>query len=60
MPVYEYECDRCKGHFEVEQRITEEPLKRCNRPKCQGEVHRVVPATSFCLKGAGWFKSGGY
>lgn len=60
MPIYEYECQKCKAHFEVEQRITEEPLSRCNQPKCEGEARRVVPATSFCLKGAGWFKNGGY
>ena len=60
MPIYEYECQRCKAHFEVEQRITEEPLKTCARPGCEGEARRVVPTTSFTLKGAGWFKSGGY
>lgn len=60
MPVYEYECQKCKAHFEAEQRITEEPLKTCERPECEGEARRVVPATSFTLKGAGWFKSGGY
>jgi len=60
MPVYEYECVTCQSHFEVEQRITEEPLKRCAKPDCGGEARRVVPATSFCLKGSGWFKTGGY
>lgn len=60
MPVYEYQCSKCSTHFEVEQRITEAPLGRCIQPKCDGEARRVVPSTSFLLKGSGWFKSGGY
>lgn len=52
MPIYEYECERC-GVFEVTQRITEEPLKRC--PTCKGKVHRLISTTSFMLKGTGWY-----
>ncbi len=28
MPTYEYECERC-GRFEVDQKITDAPLKTC-------------------------------
>jgi putative FmdB family regulatory protein len=52
MPIYEYECERC-GVFEVTQRITEDPLKRC--PTCKGKVHRLISNTSFMLKGTGWY-----
>jgi putative FmdB family regulatory protein len=53
MPIYEYECESC-GRFEVTQRITEDALKTCS--KCGKPVHRLVSATSFCLKGGGWYK----
>lgn len=52
MPIYEYFCARC-GEFEVTQRITEEPLKRC--PTCRGKVRKLISASSFHLKGSGWY-----
>ena len=55
MPTYEYECTN--GHeFEVEQRITEEPLKRCKI--CRAKATRLISATNFILKGSGWFSDG--
>lgn len=52
MPTYEYQCDSC-GVFEVSQRITEDPLKKC--PTCKGKVRRLISNTSFMLKGSGWY-----
>ncbi len=52
MPIYEYRCDKC-GVFEVTQRITEDPLKKC--PTCKSKVERIISATSFVLKGSGWY-----
>ena len=52
MPIYEYKCDKC-GVFEVTQRITESALKKC--PTCKGKVERIISATSFVLKGSGWY-----
>lgn len=52
MPIYEYACDKC-GTFEVSQRITESPLRRC--PTCKGKVRKLISSTSFQLKGSGWY-----
>ena len=52
MPTYEYQCESC-GVFEVSQRITEDPLKKC--PTCKGKVRRLISNTSFMLKGSGWY-----
>jgi putative FmdB family regulatory protein len=52
MPIYEYHCKEC-GVFEVTQRITESPLAMC--PTCEGDVRRLISATSFVLKGSGWY-----
>ena len=57
MPTYEYECK--KGHrFEVQQKITEEPIKKCQVAGCTAPVLRLISKTSFVLKGHGWAKNG--
>lgn len=54
MPIYEYACEKCKSEFEVEQRITDDPVKSC--PKCRSrKVKRLISRTSFVLKGSGWY-----
>ena len=45
MPLYDYapksgKCRRCKGRFEVMQRIAEPKLKRC--PACRRPVERLI------------------
>lgn len=55
MPTYEYECNN--GHtFEVFQRITDEPLKRCK--VCRAGAKRLISAANFILKGGGWYADG--
>ncbi|PYN98390.1 MAG: FmdB family transcriptional regulator [Candidatus Rokuibacteriota bacterium] len=53
MPTYEYQCDACRRTFEVRQRITEEPLTRCD--ECGGTVRRLLSPAPFILKGDGWY-----
>ena len=54
MPVYEYACEKCKHEFEVEQRISDDPVRTC--PKCRArKVKRLISRTSFVLKGSGWY-----
>lgn len=50
MPVYEYEplaghCDKCQGHFEVVQKMSEPHLTKC--PDCGLAVRRVVSGVSI-------------
>jgi putative FmdB family regulatory protein len=52
MPIYEYECAKC-GVFEINQRITEDPLRKC--PTCRSKVKKLISNTSFQLKGSGWY-----
>ena len=56
MPVYEYRCNACHTQFELRQKFSDPPADRC--PKCGGTVRKIVSATSFSLKGAGWFGDG--
>ncbi|HXG14737.1 MAG TPA: FmdB family zinc ribbon protein [Calidithermus sp.] len=53
MPTYEYECTQCHRRFEVWQRITAEPLSRCEA--CGGALRRLLSPAPFILKGEGWY-----
>ena len=49
MPLYDYapksrRCARCKGRFEVMQRVAEPKLKRC--PTCRKPVERLISPVS--------------
>ena len=62
MPIYEYECDACGERVEVMQKLGERPQKQC--PACKlNRLRKLVSASAFRLKGAGWyetdFKKGG-
>jgi putative FmdB family regulatory protein len=53
VPVYEYECTKCNEKFEIMQKITDDPLKKCN--SCGGKLKKLITNTSFVLKGSGWY-----
>lgn len=56
MPVYEYKCSACERIFEMQQKISDPPLKTCS--ECGGEVKKLVSASAFHLKGGGWYADG--
>lgn len=54
MPIYEYECTSCHHHFDLMQKIGDEPTKQC--PQCfQNSAVRQISAAGFQLKGSGWY-----
>jgi putative FmdB family regulatory protein len=56
MPIYEYRCTTCGEEFEILQRISDRPLRRCRR--CKGKLEKLISRSSFMLKGGGWYKHG--
>ena len=55
MPIYEYACPECGHEFETMQKVSEPRLTDC--PSCDGQkLKKKVSATSFTLKGSGWYK----
>ena len=52
MPLYEYECPK-DGRFEVIQKFSDKPLKKC--PKCGKPVEKLASAPAFQFKGTGWY-----
>ena len=55
MPIYEYKCLKCSQQFEILQKISEDPLKKCQ--ECGGEVKKQISAPAFRLKGSGWYET---
>ncbi|MEO8649185.1 MAG: zinc ribbon domain-containing protein [Acidobacteriota bacterium] len=55
MPIYEYQCKKCKSHFEKRQSVSEEPLKKCEN--CGGELEKQWSLSGFQFKGEGWYVS---
>lgn len=53
MPIYEYECRKCKAHTEVLQKMTDKPLSKCR--KCGGRLEKQWSATGFQFVGSGWY-----
>lgn len=57
MPTYSYVCDACGGSFELEQRIIEDPIKKCTL--CgKPQARRQIVSGNFILKGGGWYSDG--
>src|SRR5882724_2343977 len=53
MPIYEYECLKCKTHIEVLQKASDKPPAKCT--KCGGKLERVASAPAIQFKGSGWY-----
>ena len=54
MPIYEYQCARCKTLFEEFRSIHDSTLPPC--PSCaKRKVERLISSTSFQLRGTGWY-----
>lgn len=53
MPIYEFECRKCKAHLEVFQKLSDKPPAKCR--KCGGRLEKLVSASAFQFKGTGWY-----
>jgi len=53
MPIYEFECRKCKAHLEVFQKMNDKPPVKCS--KCGGRLERLHSAPAIQFKGSGWY-----
>src|SRR5574341_1478127 len=53
VPIYEYQCEACDHKFEVIQKVSDRPIKKC--VLCKGKVHKVLSAPGLLFKGSGWY-----
>lgn len=56
MPMYEYQCDRCKEVVEYIQKFSDPPMTECEA--CGGALSKLLSAPSFHLAGGGWYADG--
>lgn len=56
MPIYEYQCEKCRHHLEALQKISDKPLREC--PECgKHTLKRLLSAPLFRLAGSGWYET---
>jgi putative FmdB family regulatory protein len=53
LPLYEYECTKCKRHFERLQKFSDKPAKLC--PNCGAPAQRLISSPAIQFKGTGWY-----
>ena len=60
MPLYEYQCPKCKDNIEILQRGFEEKkppfCTKCSKNKKLVIMKRMISRNEFHLKGDGWYK----
>ncbi len=56
MPIYEYKCPSCSKKFEEWVKNSEES-EQAVCPDCDVSSPRVLSATTFILKGCGWYST---
>lgn len=55
MPLYEYQCRKCKHKFEKIQKFSDKPIRKC--PECGGPVEKLTSLSAVQFKGSGWYKT---
>jgi len=54
VPIYEYQCRKCKHRFERIQQFSDPPIKKC--PQCRGgRVEKLMSSPAVHFKGSGWY-----
>jgi putative FmdB family regulatory protein len=53
MPIYEYQCTKCREVCEVLQKAKDKPPEKC--PKCGGPVVKRISSPAIQFKGNGWY-----
>ena len=58
MPIYDYECGRCKRQYEYFHNGSSDKKAKC--PHCGSQDPKKLPSkkTSHVLKGKGWARDG--
>ena len=53
MPIYEFECRKCKAKLEVFQKMDAKQPTKCR--SCGGRLDRLQSAPAIQFKGSGWY-----
>jgi putative FmdB family regulatory protein len=55
VPLYEYECVKCKERVEIIQKFSDPPYSIC--PKCGGDMKKLFSSPAIQFKGSGFYKT---
>jgi putative FmdB family regulatory protein len=53
VPLYEYQCRKCRRRTEKIESVSGPHLRKC--PHCGASVERLLAAPAIQFKGAGWY-----
>jgi putative FmdB family regulatory protein len=53
VPLYEYQCRKCRRRTERIEKVSGPSLKKC--PHCGARVDRMQSAPAIQFKGSGWY-----
>jgi len=53
MPIYEYECEKCRLRFELRKPFSEDGGTSC--PKCASYARRLFSPVPIIFKGSGFY-----
>jgi putative FmdB family regulatory protein len=53
VPLYEYECPKCRKRFEKIEKVTARSRQKC--PKCGAMAERLQARPAIHFKGSGWY-----
>src|SRR5207302_8241131 len=53
VPLYDYECQKCRHRFERIQKFSDRAVKKC--PECGGKVEKLITAPAVHFKGSGFY-----
>jgi putative FmdB family regulatory protein len=53
MPLYEYQCTKCREVCEVLQKAADKPIEKC--PLCGGPMVKRISSPAIQFKGNGWY-----
>lgn len=53
MPIYEYECEKCRTRFELKRSFGEDGDACC--PQCSSNASRIFTSVPIIFKGSGFY-----
>ena len=57
MPTYDYICDACEHAWELFQKITDDPVKKCPECKNKKAVRQFGTGAAIMFKGSGFYET---
>jgi len=57
MPTYDYQCDACGNSWELFQKITDEPIKKCPHCGKKKAVRLFGTGAALMFKGSGFYET---